>query len=80
MSARASVLTRCSEVIKYRELLVGMVRKELKVKYKNSALGFFWTMLNPALYIIIFWLVFTKFQPNGVPEFVIFFFIAWPFL
>ncbi|MBP9116225.1 MAG: ABC transporter permease [Acidimicrobiia bacterium] len=73
MSARASVLTRCSEVIKYRELLVGMVRKELKVKYKNSALGFFWTMLNPALYIIIFWLVFTKFQPNGVPEFVIFF-------
>lgn len=73
IKARASVLTRCREIIRYRELLVGMVRKELKVKYKNSALGFFWTMLNPALYIIIFWLVFTKFQANGVPEFVVFF-------
>ena len=73
IKARASVLTRCREIWRYRELLVGMVRKELKVKYKNSALGFFWTMLNPALYIIIFWLVFTKFQANGVPEFVVFF-------
>jgi ABC-2 type transport system permease protein len=50
-----------------------MVRKELKVKYKNSILGFFWTMLNPALYILVFWLVFTRFLPNGIPEFVIFF-------
>ena len=50
-----------------------MIRKELKVKYKNSILGFFWTMLNPALYIVIFWLVFTRFIPNGIPEFVIFF-------
>ena len=73
IKARASVLTRCREIWRYRELLVGMIRKELKVKYKNSALGFFWTMLNPALYIIIFWLVFTKFQANGVPEFVVFF-------
>lgn len=70
---RTAVSTRIKEVWRYRELLVGMVRKELKVKYKNSFLGFFWTMLNPALYIIIFWLVFTRFLPNGIPEFVIFF-------
>ncbi len=70
---RTPVSVRIREVWRYRELLVGMVRKELKVKYKNSFLGFFWTMLNPALYIIIFWLVFTEFLPNGIPEFVIFF-------
>lgn len=64
---------RIVELWRYRELLIGMVRKELKVKYKNSVLGFFWTMLNPALYIVIFWLVFTRFLPNGIPEFVIFF-------
>lgn len=73
IKARASVLSRSRDVFKYRELLVGMVRKELKVKYKNSVLGFFWTMLNPALYITIFWLVFTKFLQNGIPEFVVFF-------
>ncbi|HMS25354.1 MAG TPA: ABC transporter permease [Acidimicrobiia bacterium] len=70
---RSSVRARITEIWRYRELLVGMIRKELKVKYKNSFLGFFWTMLNPALYIIIFWMVFTKFLNNGIPEFVIFF-------
>ncbi len=70
---RSSVRSRVMEIWRYRELLIGMVRKELKVKYKNSVLGFFWTMLNPALYIVIFWLVFTRFIPNGIPEFVIFF-------
>lgn len=70
---RTSVVARIIELWRYRELLVGMVRKELKVKYKNSVLGFFWTMLNPALYIMVFWLVFTRFLPNGIPEFVIFF-------
>lgn len=70
---RSSVRSRVIEIWRYRELLIGMTRKELKVKYKNSILGFFWTMLNPALYIVIFWLVFTRFIPNGIPEFVIFF-------
>lgn len=70
---RSTVRSRVVEIWRYRELLVGMVRKELKVKYKNSILGFFWTMLNPALYIMVFWLVFTRFIPNGIPEFVIFF-------
>lgn len=71
--SRSSVKMRLIEIYRYRELLMGMIKKELKVKYKNSILGFFWTMLNPALYTVIFWLVFTKFLPNGIPQFVIFF-------
>lgn len=70
---RSTVTARIKEIWKYRELLSGMIKKELKVKYKNSFLGFLWTMLNPALYTLIFWLVFTKFLPNGIPEFVVFF-------
>ena len=73
VKSRSTVRSRVVEIWRYRELLIGMTRKELKVKYKNSILGFFWTMLNPALYIVIFWLVFTRFIPNGIPEFVIFF-------
>ncbi len=70
---RASVRSRLKEIWIYRELLVGMIRKELKVKYKNSVLGFLWTMVNPALYIVVFWLVFTQFLPNGIPDFVVYF-------
>ncbi|MGH9023276.1 MAG: hypothetical protein ACRDV9_09285, partial [Acidimicrobiia bacterium] len=50
VSARPRFGAKVMEVWRYRELLLGLVRTELKVRYKNSALGFFWSMLNPALY------------------------------
>lgn len=63
---------RFEDLLKYRELLVNLVRKELKVKYKNSALGFGWSFLNPILHLVIFWAVFEKFLGAGVPHFPIF--------
>jgi len=63
---------RLARLWRYRELLVGLVRTELKVKYKNSVLGFMWSLLNPALYLVVFWVVFTYFLPNGIPQFAIF--------
>jgi ABC-2 type transport system permease protein len=59
-----------------RELFVYLVRKEIKVKYKNSFLGFLWSMLNPALTLAVFYVLFTFFLPNGIPNFVIYMFSA----
>jgi ABC-2 type transport system permease protein len=64
------------------ELLAELVRKDLKVKYKSSALGFVWSMANPLLYLAVFTLVFTFFLPNGVPRFAVLFmagFLIWSF-
>ena len=72
VTARRSSLTRSIEVWRYRELLVGLVRKELKVKYKNSVLGFLWSMLNHALTLVVFYLVFQVVLPNGIPFFAIY--------
>jgi ABC-2 type transport system permease protein len=72
VSARPSLPSRVRRVWHSRELLVGLIRKELKVKYKNSVLGFAWSMLNPALYLLVFWFVFEKVLRNGVPRFPIF--------
>jgi ABC-2 type transport system permease protein len=66
------VTGRIRDLLSYRELLVNLVRKELRVKYKNSVLGFFWSMLNPALYLVIFWIVFTKFLGASIPSFPIY--------
>jgi ABC-2 type transport system permease protein len=66
------VTGRVRDLLRYRELLVNLVRKELRVKYKNSVLGFFWSMLNPALYLVIFWIVFTKFLGASIPSFPIY--------
>jgi ABC-2 type transport system permease protein len=49
-----------------------MTRKELKVKYKNSALGFVWSMLNPALYLVVYYVVFQVILKNGLPYFTIY--------
>jgi ABC-2 type transport system permease protein len=72
VSARPGTLRRLQDIWRYRELLGTLVRKELKVKYKNSALGFVWSLLNPMLYLVVFWIVFTKFLTNTIPSFPIF--------
>lgn len=45
-------------LVAYRELLTGLVRKEIKVKYKNSFLGFLWSMINPLMMLAIFYVAF----------------------
>lgn len=74
VSARVSLRQRLIEIWRSRELLVFLVRKELKVKYKNSVLGFAWSMLNPALVLLVYYIVFTVFLPNGIPHFALFLF------
>ena len=46
--SRTSVIERFRRIVAYRELLVGMTRKELKVKYKNSILGLRLVAAEPA--------------------------------
>ncbi|HUY21253.1 MAG TPA: ABC transporter permease [Acidimicrobiales bacterium] len=76
VAARVSVWKRIPELWRSRELFVFLVRKEIKVKYKNSVLGFMWSMLNPALTLAVFYVLFTFFLPNGIPNFVIYMFSA----
>jgi ABC-2 type transport system permease protein len=64
------------------ELLANLVRKDLKVKYKNSALGFVWSLANPLLYLAVFSLVFQIFLKNGVSHFAVLFMsglLVWNF-
>ena len=75
--ARAAAQSR----VRY-ELLAELVRKDLKVKYKNSALGFVWSLANPLLYLAVFTLVFSFFLKNNVPWFAVLFmsgFLIWSF-
>ncbi len=48
-----------SELIKYKEMIFSMVRRELRGRYKGSFLGFLWTFLNPLLQLVVYSLVFT---------------------
>lgn len=67
-----------------RELLMLLVVRNLKIRYKNSALGFFWTLLAPLCLILIYAafahvLRFFKDDPSFMPRLVIGV-IVWQFL
>jgi ABC-type polysaccharide/polyol phosphate export permease len=47
------------DTYRYRELIWALASKELKIRYKRSALGFLWALLNPALLMAILTLVFS---------------------
>lgn len=70
------------ELWRARELLRQLVAKELKVRYKNSALGFLWSMLTPALMTVVFTAVFTVLFRFRVDDFAAFFlagYLVWQF-
>lgn len=46
------------EVWQFRELLWTLVIRELRVRYKNSVLGFFWSLLNPLATVLVMTIVF----------------------
>jgi len=72
ISMRPNPFQRLANVWRYRELLLNLTRKELKVKYKSSVLGFVWSMLNPALYIVVFSFVFGVVLKSGIHNFALF--------
>jgi ABC-2 type transport system permease protein len=74
VSPTISVRKRLHEIWLSRELLIYLVRTEIKVKYKNSALGLVWSMVAPAMTLAIYFFVFSVVLGNKMPNFVIFLF------
>lgn len=47
-------------ISKYRYLIKQLVLRDFKVRYKRSALGFFWSFLNPLFMLIVQYIVFSN--------------------
>lgn len=54
------------------ELLRNLIRKDLKVKYKGSTLGFAWSLANPLLLMAVYYVVFQIILPGRIPSFAIY--------
>jgi ABC-2 type transport system permease protein len=82
VSKRPSPFERVRHLWQYRELVANLTRKELKVKYKNSVLGFVWSLLNPLMYLVVFSAVFGIVLKVEIPYYGVFFLsglLAWNF-
>ena len=76
------MIRRARDLYQYRELIKNLVIRNLKVRYKNSVLGFLWSLLNPLLMTLVFTFVFTIMIPSAIPKFPVFFmcgFLPWTF-
>lgn len=49
---------KMQEIYKYRQMLESLVLTDLRTRYKGSFFGFFWTLLNPFLMLIVYSIVF----------------------
>jgi lipopolysaccharide transport system permease protein len=68
--SRGWVSLRLGELWKYRELLYFLVWRDIKVRYKQTALGAAWAVLQPLLTMIVLTVFFgrlAKIPSNGVP-------------
>lgn len=52
---------RIGELVAYRELVVNLTQRDLKLKYKGSVLGVAWSLLNPLLQMAVYTLIFGLF-------------------
>ncbi len=64
------------ETYQYRGLLLSLVQRELKARYRGSVLGFFWTFLNPTLQLLVYALVFGVFLQNRIAAYPFFMFVG----
>ena len=69
-------MKRLKEIWEYREMIVSLVRKDLRGRYKGSVLGFLWTFVNPLLQLCVYTLVFSTIMRSGIEKFYLFLFVA----
>jgi len=75
------MLEELKELWRYRELLESMVRRDLKVRYKNSFIGFLWSLLNPALLVLVMTFAWREASNNTVANVSAYFLAAYlPFM
>jgi ABC-type polysaccharide/polyol phosphate export permease len=84
LSGLARLRLHLQELFHYRELVRQLVLRDLKARYKNSILGFLWSLLNPLGTMIVFTVVFNvllkQWNFPDYPVFLLSALLPWNFL
>lgn len=69
-------ITTVKEIIADRSMLLLLVRRDIKSRYKDSSLGLVWTLIRPLTQLAIYFVVVGKFlgAERGIPNFAIYIF------
>jgi ABC-type polysaccharide/polyol phosphate export permease len=69
---QGGVKAKVEELLDYRYLLRNLVKRDLKARYKNSAFGILWSLLNPLGMMLVFTLLFTVMGNDSTRDYAIF--------
>jgi len=58
--------------LKYRYLLIELVKRDIKVKYRRSVLGIFWSFLEPLLFMIVLTIIFSTFFKGNIENYPVY--------
>ena len=71
-----------TKFLQYRELILNLVIRDLKVRYKRSILGIFWAFIEPLVLMILFTVVFSivlRIKVENYPVFLLCGLLPWKF-
>ncbi len=57
---------------KYRYLLLELVKRDIKIKYRRSVLGIFWSFLEPLLFMIVLTIIFSTFFKHNISNYPVY--------
>lgn len=74
--SKRSIWAAIRNVFGQHEMLGLLVRRDLKARYKDSALGFFWSLVRPLIQLGIYFVVMGQFlqAAKGIPDFAVYVF------
>ncbi len=59
------MIKKVKELYKFRQLILTLVTRELKARYRGTVFGFFWSFLNPLLLLLVYFAVFGVILPGS---------------
>ena len=60
------------EIVGYRAFIRNLVVKDLKLKYRDSILGFLWSLVNPLMMLVVYTIAFKYVMRTGIQHFTFF--------
>ena len=67
-------IDRINVFMKYKDLLIQLVSRDIKLKYRRSFLGYLWSVLNPLFVMIIMTIVFSTMFSRNIENFPVYLF------
>lgn len=72
-----------ANILNYHHLIKKIAISDFKLRYKNTVLGFFWSLLEPLLMLLVLYIVFTRLMRMEVENYKLFLLmgiVSWNFL